>query len=460
LLWRFKRPMPEDILLLHPTSRGVGLLGDKVYFAAADAVLVAIDAKTGNEVWNTKVEDYTNGYYMSLAPLVADGKVMVGVSGGELGVRGFVAAFDAETGKPAWKAYAVPAPGEPGSETWPQGDQWKTGGGSVWITGSYDPATNLTFWGTGNGGPWMGDQRPGDNLYTSSTMAIDATTGKIKGHFQYHPNDSWDWDEVNPPILVDYQRGGRTVKGLVYVARDGYLWMLERTADKINFIDGKPFVKQNVFKSLDPKTGRPEIDPARKPGTGKHTEFCPSLWGGKDWPPVAYSPKTRLLYVPANENLCDGFTGASVTYTPGQLYTGIVAETRAFSVAPGADHIGELQAWNLDTGQKVWTHPFADSALWGPVLATGGGLVFMGGTNDRCFRAFDAASGKVLWEFRTGSGVTGVPSSFQLDGKQYIAVQSGWGVDAWRMQARLNVARPWQFPDVPQGGSVWVFSVD
>ncbi|TMJ49261.1 MAG: PQQ-dependent dehydrogenase, methanol/ethanol family, partial [Alphaproteobacteria bacterium] len=195
LLWRFKRPIPEDILLLHPTSRGVALLGDKVYFAAADAVLVALDAKAGNEVWNAKVEDYTKGYYMSLAPLVADGKVMVGVSGGELGVRGFVAAFDAETGKPAWTAYAVPAPGEPGSETWPTGDQWKTGGGSVWITGAYDPETNLSFWGTGNAAPWMGDQRPGDNLYTSSTMAIDAATGKIKGHFQYHPNDSWDWDE-------------------------------------------------------------------------------------------------------------------------------------------------------------------------------------------------------------------------------------------------------------------------
>jgi alcohol dehydrogenase (cytochrome c) len=460
LLWRFKRPIPEDILLLHPTSRGVGLLGDKVYFAAADAVLVALDAKTGNEVWNAKVEDYTQGYYMSLAPLVADGKVMVGVSGGEFGVRGFVAAFDAETGKPAWKAYAVPAPGEPGSETWPQGDQWKTGGGSVWITGSYDPETNLTFWGTGNGGPWMGDQRPGDNLYTSSTIAIDATTGKIKGHFQYHPNDSWDWDEVNPPILVDYRRNGRAVKGLVYVARDGYLWMLERTADKINFIDGKPFVKQNVFTRLDPETGRPEIDPARQPGTGKKTEFCPSLWGGKDWPPVAYSPKTRLLYVPANENLCDSFTGAPVTYTPGQLYTGVAAPTRVFSIAPGADHIGELQAWNLDTGQKVWAQPFANSALWGPVLATGGGVLFMGGTNDRYFRAFDASNGKTLWEFRTGSGVTGVPSSFQIDGKQYIAVQSGWGVDAARMQARLNLARPWEFPDVPQGGSVWVFAVD
>jgi alcohol dehydrogenase (cytochrome c) len=457
LLWRFKRPIPDDMVLLHPTSRGVGLLGDKVYYAAADAVLVAIDAKTGKELWNAKVEDYTHGYYMSLAPLVADGKVMVGVSGGELGVRGFVAAFDAETGKQAWKTYAVPAPGEPGSETWPKGDQWKTGGGSVWITGAYDPETNLAFWGTGNGGPWMGDQRPGDNLFTASTIAVDVATGKIKGHHQYHPNDSWDWDEVSPPILVDYQHNGKSVKGLVDVARDGYLWMLERTADKINFVDGKPFVKQNVFLSLDPETGRPNVDPVRQPATGKKADFCPSLWGGKDWPPVAYSPKTRLLYIPANENLCGTSIGEPVTYTPGQRFVGA---TTTLYIAPGADHIGELQAWNLDTGQKVWTHPFANSQLWGPILATGGGVLFMGGTNDRYFRAFDASNGKILWEFRTGSGVNGVPTSFQIDGKQYVAVQSGWGVDAARMQARLNLVRPWEFPDVPQGGSIWVFAAD
>jgi alcohol dehydrogenase (cytochrome c) len=443
LLWRFKRPIPEDMLLLHPTSRGVGLLGDKVYFAAADAVLVALDAKTGNEVWKQTVEDYNKGYYMSLAPLVADGKVIIGVSGGELGVRGFIAAFDADTGKPLWKTYTVPAPGEPGSETWPNGDEWKTGGGSVWITGTYDPETNLAYWGTGNVGPWMGDQRPGDNLFTSSTIALDAATGNIKAYYQYHPNDSWDWDESVPPIIVDYQQGGRIIKGLVDVARDGYLWMLERTPDQIKFVSGKPFVKQNVFKSLDPKTGRPDVDPAHKPETGKKVEFCPSLWGGKDWPPVAYSPKTRLLYIPANENLCGTITGEKVAYTPGQRYVGAVA---TLYMTPDADHIGELQAWNLDTGQKVWSHPFRNSQLWGPVLATAGGVVFAGGTNDRYFRAFDASNGKILWEFRTGSGVNGVPVSFEIDGKQYIAVQSGWGVDAARMQARINLVRTWEFP--------------
>jgi alcohol dehydrogenase (cytochrome c) len=456
-LWRYKRRTPEDIILLHPTSRGVALYDDKVFLAANEAVLVALDARTGKEVWTTKVAENKDGYYMSLAPLVADGKVMVGASGGEVGVRGFVAAYDAETGKEAWRVYTVPAPGEPGSETWPKGDQWKTGGGSIWVTGNYDPETHLAFWGTGNGGPWMGDQRPGDNLYTASTIAIDVTTGTIKGYHQYTPNESWDWDEVSPPILVDYTRGGRTIKGLIDVARDGYLWFLERTDGRIDFVEGKPYVKQNVFKSLDPKTGRPEVDPDRKPGTGKMADFCPSLWGGKNWPPIAFSPKTRMIYIPANENLCMTSVGRDVQYTPGRSFTGA---TTTFSVAAGADHIGEVQAWNVDTGKRVWTHTYAKSQNWGPMLATGGGLVFSGGTNDRRFHAFDASSGKLLWEFPTSSGITGQPSSFMVGGKQYIAVQSGWGVDAQAMQSRLNAASPGNFPEVPEGGAIWVFGVE
>jgi alcohol dehydrogenase (cytochrome c) len=455
VLWRYKRPLADDVVLLHGTSRGVALFGNKVFFAAAEAVLVALDAATGKEVWTAVVEDNSHGYYMSVAPLVAGGKVMVGASGGEMGVRGFVAAYDVETGKEAWKTFTVPAPGEPGSETWPKGDQWKTGGGSIWVTGAYDPATNLAFWGTGNGGPWMGDQRPGDNLYTSSTIALDVATGAIKGHFQYDPNDSWDWDEVSPPILVDYVRGGKTVKGLIDVARDGYLWFLERTAGPIRFVEGTPYVKQNVFKSLDPNTGRPEVDPAKQPGTGREAEFCPSHWGGKNWPPVAYSPKTRMIYIPANENLCGRIVGRPISYTAGRAFTGA---TNQLLVAPGADHIGEVQAWNVDTGKRVWTHTFP-TTNWGPMLATGGGLVFSGGTQDRLFHAFDASSGKLLWEFPTNSGIVGQPSSFMVDGRQYIAVQSGWGIDARTMQGRLNRIAPGDFPEVPEGGAIWVFAV-
>ncbi len=457
LLWRYRRRVPEDIILLHPTSRGVAVHGDKVFFAAGEAVLVALDARTGREVWTTKVEENKNGYYMSLAPLVAEGKVMVGVSGGELGVRGFVAAYDVETGKPAWKAYTVPGPGEPGNETWPRGgDQWKTGGGSVWVTGNYDPESHLAFWGTGNGGPWMGDQRPGDNLYTSSTIAIDVATGQLKGHHQYHPNDSWDWDEVSPPILVDYRRNGRTIKGLIDVARDGYLWFLERTNSSINFVHGVPFVRQNVFKSLDPKTGRPDVDPNRKPGTDKKADFCPSFWGGKDWPPIAFSPQTRMIYIPANENLCSTITGQKVEYSPGARFTGA---TTSLYLAPGADHVGEVQAWNVDTQTRVWTHTYATSPNWGPMLATGGGLVFSGGTNDRRFHAFDATTGKLLWEFPTSSGIIAPPSAFMVDGTQYVAVQSGWGVDSRGMQSLLNTLSPGNFPEVPEGGAIWVFAV-
>ena len=456
ILWRYIRDVPEKLIAPHPTTRGVALHGNKVFFAAADAVLVALDARTGEQVWAATVANNRAGYYMTLAPLVAEGVVMVGASGGELGVRGFVAAYDVDTGKQAWRTYTVPAPGESGSHTWPKGDQWKNGGAPVWVTGNYDPQTKLAFWGTGNGGPWMGDQRPGDNLYTASTVAIDVATGQIKGHFQYVPNDSWDWDEVSPPILVDYQRNGRTIKGLIDVARDGYLWFLERTDGAINFVEGTPFVKQNVFRSLDPKTGRPDVDPARKPGTGKTADFCPSHWGGKNWPPIAFSPKTRMIYIPANENLCGSIVGRAVKYEPGSGYTGA---TSTLSIAPGADHIGEVQGWNVDTGKRVWTHTYARSANWGPMLATGGGLVFSGGTNDRMFHAFDAATGKLVWEFPTNSGITGQPSSFMVDGRQYIAVLSGWGVDARAMQGRLNRLLPGNYPEVPEGGAIWVFAV-
>jgi alcohol dehydrogenase (cytochrome c) len=387
---------------------------------------------------------------------------MVGTSGGEFGIRGFVAALDPDTGNELWRAFMVPAPGEPGSETWPQGDQWKTGGASVWVTGNYDPETNLAFWGTGNGGPWMGDQRPGDNLYTSSTVAIDVATGRIKGHFQYHPNDSWDWDEVSPPILVDYRRNGRTIKGLINVARNGYLWFLERTDGPIKFVEGKPYVNQNVFRSLDPKTGRPDVDPDRKPGTGKTASFCPGLHGGKNWPPIAYSPQTRMIYVPANNNICGSLTGAPVTYTPGRGFTGTSRGTgpTAPAIPPGADHFGEVQAWNVDTGQKVWTHNYPKSPNWGSMMATAGGLVFSGGTNDRKIHAFNASNGKLLWEAPTPSGILAPPTTFMIDGKQYIGVVSGWGGDSAGMQGTLNRGFPGEFPPVPEGGSIWVFALE
>jgi alcohol dehydrogenase (cytochrome c) len=279
VLWRYRRKRPDGAIVPHETNRGVALYGDKVYFAAGEAVLVALEAKTGQEVWAAEVADNRASYYLTLAPLIAGGKVMVGASGGEFGVRGFVAAFDPETGKELWRTFTVPAPGEPGSETWPNGDQWKTGGAPVWVTGNYDAQTNLAYFGTGNGGPTIGDNRPGDNLFTSSTIAFDVATGAIKGYFQYHPNDSWDYDEVSPPLLIDYQRSGRIIQGLVDVARDGYVWFLDRAAStspvgRFGFVDSKPYVYSNVIRSVDPVTGRPDIDPEHKPGTGNRADFC------------------------------------------------------------------------------------------------------------------------------------------------------------------------------------------
>jgi alcohol dehydrogenase (cytochrome c) len=454
IFWHYGRQMPFDIQLGHPTNRGVALYGDKVYLATSDAVVVALDAKTGAVVWEQAVEDYRGGYYMTLAPLAVRGKIMVGVSGGERGVRGFVVALDAETGAQVWKSYTVPAPGEPGNETWP-GDSWQTGGAPVWVTGSYDPALNLTFWGTGNPGPWMGNARPGDNLYANSVVAFDADTGELRAYHQYHWNGSWDWDEVSAPLLFDVTRDGRTFPALVHPGRNGYLWLLERAQDSIKFVDAEPFVHQDVFTSIDPVTGRPEYNMDHKPGIDHLAQYCPSLWGGKDWPPAAYNPETGLLYVPANENLCQRLSGEEAEYRRGQGFTGI-AESE-FIVTDGADHIGELQAWNMNTGERAWTHEF-ETHNWGPVLTTGGGLVFLGGTPDRYFRAFDARTGEQLWQQRTNSGITGVPTSFEVAGRQYIAVQSGWGVDAAGMTRNIDRARGTE-TIVPQGGVVWVFAL-
>lgn len=466
-LWRFKHEIPDELFQLHPTNRGVGLYGDQVILATTDACVVSLGAEDGKQAWKTCIADWREGYYMTLSPLVAKGKIVVGVSGGEYGIRGFISALDAKTGKEAWKTYTVPAPGEPGSETW-KGDTWKTGGASVWIQGTYDPTTNIGYFGTGNGGPWMPDARPGDNLYATSVVAIDIDTGKLKGHHQYHWNDAWDWDEVSAPILMDIERGGRVIPAAVHAGRNGYLWWLERTAaGPIKFIDAKPFVRQEVFKSIDPQTGRPTYNPEQTPGIGKKATFCPSLWGGKDWPPAAYNPDTRLMYIPAHDNLCTELGGIALgARVPGELFIGAEIEEILSSLklhksvdASKPVPIGELQAWDLAKGEKVWTHKFMDTQNWGPVLTTAGNLVFSGGTNDRMFRAFDAKTGKVLWQTRTNSGVTGVPSSYEVDGVQYIAVQSGWGVDAERMQDGLNKLLPGRAKKVPQGGVIWTFAL-
>jgi alcohol dehydrogenase (cytochrome c) len=396
---------------------------------------------------------------MTMAPLVVKGKVLVGVAGGEFGVRGFVEAFDAETGKPAWKTYTIPAPGEPGSDTWTKPDTWKTGGASTWMTGNYDPVANVVYWGTGNGSPWFGDQRPGDNLYTSSTVALDGDTGKIKGHFQYHQNESWDWDAMNAPMLVDFQRNGTTTKGLLTPQRNGYLYWLGRNGDgSISYLNSVAYVPQNVFKGIDAETGRPDVDLTHKPATGKAAQFCPGLWGGKDWPFEAYNPKTGIVYIPSNENHCNTLEGKVEQRVPGQWWTGVAVPDLHFSVDTKAGFYGELQAYDVNTGKRAWRDTYKDSMMWGSVLTTAGDLVFAGGTNDRQFRAYDAKSGEELWQFKTNSGVIAPPSTFEVNGTQYIAVASGYGVDPAFQEGLMANLVGWN-ADVPQGGVIWVFAL-
>ena len=436
LLWRYVHPLPADVRRPHSTNRGVALYDDKVYVGTLDAHVVALSAATGQVVWDRTVADYRHAYYITMAPLVVNGMVMAGTSGGEHGIRGFLTALDAMTGDELWRRYTIPAPGEPGSETWP-GNAWRTGGGPVWVTGAYDPALDITYWGVGNGGPWTGDARPGDNLYTNSTIALDAATGELRSHYQYHWNGSWDWDEANAPLLVDVERNGQTVPSLVHPGRNGYLWLLDRSGGGMRFIEAQPFVHQNVFTSLDPFSGRPTYDAARVPRIGERVEFCPSYAGARDWRPEAFSPQTGLLYVPAINNLCSTMEGRVVEYRAGHPFIG--ATTDVFK-QDGADHVGELQAWSLDTGQRVWTSELQSRA--GSVLATAGELIFA--DDGAVFYAFDALSGELLWKYAAEQhGTKGVAMSYAVQGVQYVALQ---------FQARSD------FPDA--GNLVVAFKID
>jgi len=450
-IWRFTYALPEGLIPVHPTNRGVALYGDKVFLATLDAHVLALDAKTGKKLWDKTLAKWEDGYYSTLAPLVVNGKVMVGVSGGEFGIRGFIDAYDSETGDLVWKTYTVPSPKEPGGDTWP-GDTWERGGGPIWVTGTYDPQHNIAYWGVGNAAPWVGALRPGDNLYTASTIGVNVDTGAIVTHQQFHHNDTWDWDETTPPTLMRVDDKDLAVK----FARNGWIYKMGRDGDgKLSFIDGKPYVFQNVFKSLDPKTGRPTYDDAHVPKLGQRVEFCPSAWGGRDYPAEAYDPDLGYIFVPVNENHCGAMEAAEVEYEPGVLYLGSGLEMTPTDAAK--EHIGAVQAWNVRTLEKVWQTDFK-SPMWGPMLSTAGGLVFAGGTNDADFRAFDAKTGKVLWSTRLDGGIMAPPISFERDGKQYIAVITGWGVDGGRFQGFIDQA--WGTKtETPKGGTVYVFSL-
>lgn len=454
-IWRYVYKLPEGLVPVHPTNRGVALWEDKIFFGTLDAHLVALDAKTGKEVWNKTVANWEEGYYSTLAPLVVNGKVMTGVSGGEFGIRGFVEAYDAKTGEHAWKTYTIPGPGEPGNETWP-GDTWQRGGGPIWVTGNYDVENNIAYWSTGNAAPWPGVLRPGDNLHTTSLLGLDPDTGAIKNHFQYHYNDTWDWDETVPPTLIDLDNGGTKQEIALKFARNGHIYKIDRAGGQLSFIAGKPYVFSNAIKGLDPKTGRPEYDPDHVPKLNEHVEFCPSAWGGRDWPGESYDPGLGLVFIPVNENHCGSMTAQEVEYEPGVLYLGSGLEMVPTEAAK--DHIGAVQAWDVRTLEKKWQVNFK-SPMWGPMLSTAGGVVFAGGTTDAEFRAFDAKTGEILWNQRLDGAIIAPPTSFELDGKQYVAVATGWGVDGGRFQGFIDQA--WGTKTVvPLGGTLYVFAVE
>ncbi len=413
-IWEWTRPIAASVLNLGfpRVNRGVAYGGGMLYVGTLDGFLVALDARSGIERWVTHVGENPLGHSITAAPLVVDDKVIVGVSGGEAGIRGFLDAYDAKTGKPVWRFWTVPSPGEPGSESWP-GDSWVHGGGATWLTGSYDPELKLLYWGTGNPGPdWNGDSRVGDNLYTSSIVAIDIETGKAKWHFQHTPHDVHDWDSNQIPVLVDAEINGRPRKLVVQANRNAFFYVLDRQTGE--FILGAPYAKQTWAKGLDEK-GRPLLVPNMEPSE-RGTLVYPSLQGSTNWASPSYSPQTGLLYVPVRE-MGSIYFKTPAEYRPGTYYTG-GSEKRLEEEAWGA-----VRAIDVKSGKKAWDFELP-SPPWAGVLSTAGGLVFSG-SNEGNFYALDAKSGKPLWQFQTGGAIRSGPMSFEFDGKQYVAVAGG-----------------------------------
>jgi alcohol dehydrogenase (cytochrome c) len=412
-------------------NRGLAILGDTLFMGTLDAHLVAVDAKTGRLRWDVNVAQFAHGYSVSLAPLVVKDKVIIGVGGGEYGIRGFIAAYDAATGKEAWRFNTVPSPGEPGSETW-SGDAWKSGGGSVWVTGTYDPDLNLTYWGVGNPGPdFNAAQRPGDNLYTDSVVALDPDTGKLKWHFQFTPNDRYDWDATQVPVLVDTAWQGKPSKLLMLANRNGFFYVLDRVTGK--FLLGKPFIKVNWASGLD-ANGRP-IETPQPPGS----PTMPGQQGGTNWYSPSYSPRTGLFYVSAWEDAGGVFTSQPNEYQPGRNFMGgNYRATRPVPDAAIAPNIkrGPINTWtdavghgaviavDPGTGDRKWTFPMYDLTDSG-ILTTASDLLFTGG-REGYFQALDARTGQLLWKSSLGSvQIYSAPTTYEVHGKQYVTIICG-----------------------------------
>ena len=418
-LWRYLyKPDPIAHNCCGQLTRGLAILGDKIFLASLDANMIAIDARTGKELWKTNVADPKLKYSMTHAPLVVKDKVIAGVAGGEYGIRGFIAAWDVNTGKEVWRFYTIPGPGEPGNETW-AGDSWMHGGAPIWVTGSYDPESNLTYWGTGNAGPdWDGDARKGDNLYSSSVVALDADTGKLKWHYQFSPHNEFDWDATQVPVLADVQWQGRPRKVMLWANRNGMFYVLDRNNGQ--FLQGKPFTKVNWASGFDEK-GRPKLVPGIEP-TKAGTLVYPGNQGGTNWYNPSFSPRTGLFYVPTWQN-------SSSTYVKGDAPPEF-HETQTFAgLFPKAgsttdDVYSGITALDPQTGIKKWEFRLSAPSTEGGVLTTASDVLFSGGRDGQFF-ALDARTGKLLWETNLGPSVAAGPMTYQANGKQYVSIQAG-----------------------------------
>jgi alcohol dehydrogenase (cytochrome c) len=419
-IWNYRRPLPNDVAgCCGPVNRGLAILGDAIYVATYDCHVVCLDANSGKERWDTKVIDYHDGHSMTVAPLAVKDKIIVGISGGEFGIRGFIDAYDAKTGARAWRFWTVPGPGEPGHETWGKGDVWKNGGGATWVTGTYDPELNLLYWGVGNPGPdYNGDVRPGDNLYTCSVVAVDPDTGTLKWYYQYTPHDLHDWDSNEVPLLIDATVDGKPRKLLVQANRNSFFYVLDRVTGQ--FLTGQAFAKQTWAKGLD-VFGKPILEPGKEPSAEGVTVY-PGLEGAVNWPSPSYSPRTGLFYVHAQEDYAQVFyKEKQTTYRPGNNFEG--GGTRNVL---GQETFGVVKAIEPTTGKIRWEFKEQTSSN-AAILTTGSGLLFTG-TRDGYFYALDAASGKPLWRFQTGGAIHGGPVTYLVEGKQHIAVAAGGGL--------------------------------
>jgi alcohol dehydrogenase (cytochrome c) len=447
-VWKTRVDYPPEtprIVCCGLNNRGAALYDGKVFRTTLDAHVVALDAETGKEVWRQKVIDFNDGYAETVAPLVADGVVITGISGAEYGTRDFIDGWDAETGKHLWRTYTVPGPGEPGHDTW-SGDSWQHGGGSTWITGSFDPQLHLVYWGIGNPGPFYKPGRTGDLLYTCSVLALDPETGRIKWHYQFTPNNPFDYDSVAEMVLADLPVQGRVRKVLMDANRNGFFYVLDRTDGQL--LAANPYVKVTWASGIDTETGRPiETDVTKQAREGKPVTFWPSLLGGKNWEPMAYDPVRRLAY--ANTlNFGGHYKPVAEQFHKGELYLGI-AKSDLWDWPQGPR--GYLKAIDPLTGKAKWQMP-SDIPRFSGVLVTAGGVVFAGRLTGE-FEAFDADTGKKLWQFQTGSGIEGQPVTWEEDGVQYVAVSSGIGGVYSIFSGDERLAK------VPAGGSLWVFAL-